>query len=205
MQHALIESLRVEGGEVCLLPLHEERMARSLMALAPDSPLLRSLRLSGLLSMLHKHLPTPLPTSLCKLRFVYTPDELGDVSLSPYTPRQINRLVPIELPDGASYRYKWTDRSVLVRPLDLAEGEEPIYIQRGLLTDTSFSNVALRMEPDGAWLTPNTPLLEGVMRQHLLRLGAIRVASLTMSDLQEAHEVSLINALLPLGRCIVRP
>lgn len=205
MLPSLIESLRIEERKICLLPLHEKRMIRSLSALAPNSSLLQALRFSGLPSLLHSHLPHDLPTEVCKLRFVYTPNGLQDVTITAYTPRPINRLVPIDLPDYAFYCHKWVDRSVLIRPSFLEDGEEPIYVKRDRLTDTSFSNVALRMEPNGVWLTPKTPLLEGIMRQHLLAIGTIRTATLTLSDLHTAHEISLINAMLPLERCTIRP
>ena len=50
---------------------------------------------------------------------------------------------------------------------------------------------------DGVWLTPSTRAgcLPGTQRERLLALGAVRTATLTLADLQQAQGTRLSNAL----------
>lgn len=182
-------------GEPQLILLHEERMRRTLAAHAPGSPLARALAIRGLMHILSPYL-ADLPTEPCtKLRFVYTPMEICTPIWQTYTPRVIRHIHLVDLPPTADYAYKWEDRRTL-EVSGLGEDEEALFVRGGLLTDTRFSNIALHI--GGEWLTPSTPLLRGVMREHLLRAGRIHPAPLTPADWLSADGYHLINALLPL-------
>ena len=63
------------------------------------------------------------------------------------------------------------------------------------LTECSFGNLALKL--DGRWLTPrlDAGLLPGVMREQLLREGAIAEARLRDEDLQRAEGLAFFNSL----------
>ncbi|MDO4691983.1 MAG: aminotransferase class IV [Porphyromonadaceae bacterium] len=200
MSVALVESIRIEGGQLQLLPLHEARMLRTLGELAPEGRLLTMLKQRGLFVLLEAYLPEHLPEARTKLRFVYGADTMEPPTLTPYQPREIGCIRPVSLPDGASYRHKWLDRSVLVRPEALATDEEPLYVVAGRITDTSYTNVALRI--GGLWRTPASPLLAGVMRAHLLEQGLILPEVLTPDDLERADAIRLFNAMMPLEDCI---
>lgn len=200
MSVALVESIRIERGQIHLLALHEARMRRSLGELAPKGRLLAALEQRGLSALLEDYLPKYLPEHLTKLRFVYGADRIETPTLTPYQARDIRQIRAVHLPDRASYRHKWLDRSALIRPAYLGQDEEPLYILGGQIADTSYTNVALYIE--GLWRTPEAPLLHGVMRAHLLEQGRIHPAPLTLDDLERAEAIRLFNAMMPLEQCI---
>lgn len=71
---------------------------------------------------------------------------------------------------------------------------------KGLLTDTSYSNITLF---DGSrWVTPRQPLLRGTMRQSLLDDGVLAEQDIKAEDWNSFRQVSLINAMMPLGRLV---
>lgn len=190
-----IESIRCVCGEPQLLPLHEERMLRTLSVFAPEGGLNKRLRARGLIDILSPYI-TELSTEPCvKLRYLYDAEGIYALSHEVYTPRVIRHIRLVELPDSASYTHKWEDRRLL-EVAALASDEEVLFVRRGLLTDTRFSNIVLRLGSE--LLTPSEPLLRGVMREHLLRSGRIRSARLTPQDWAKAEAHYLINAMLPL-------
>lgn len=189
-----IESIRVEEGKAQLLDYHKERIARSLAHVGAKP----FFCLEDHVGELIEWVGYPLE-DVCKLRFEYDTQYIYNASISPYTPRRVTRLIPVELGDGACYRYKWCNRDVLQAPpsLTLQSEEELIFVCEGRLTDTRYSNIVLDMG-DGIWLTPERPLLEGVMRQHLLDEGRIQRAELGLRELETCRAFRLINAMLPL-------
>lgn len=62
--------------------------------------------------------------------------------------------------------------------------DEIIIIKNGLVTDTSFTNIAIYKH--GMWLTPKHPLLLGTKRAALLEKGIIQEADITVDDLMKA-------------------
>lgn len=73
---------------------------------------------------------------------------------------------------------------------------------KGLLTDTSYSNIALF---DGChWVTARQPLLHGTMRQSLLDDGVLTEQDIKAEDWNSFRQVSLINAMMPLGRLVCK-
>lgn len=189
-----IETVRIEGGEAVNLPLHQARLERTLCDLTSaksmprltEMPVMRSLPRSGIM----------------KLHADYDASGIIATDLQPYIPRSIRSLRLVER-DGIAYRYKSADRSALLEALSSRGcADEVIIVRRGLLTDTSYSNIALC---DGRhWFTPASPLLRGTMRASLLASGAICEADITPADLKHFTLISLINAMLPLGRLTLR-
>lgn len=193
-KEGFIESIRLVDARPQLLDYHQERVERSLRTLSPFAHL-----------SLREHIGAwiePKADSLMgvyKLRLEYDAHGFYKVSIQPYTARRVERLVPYEVPCVDFYRYKYSDRSQLptYTSLGLQPSEEPILTHRGLLTDTSYSNLLLDMG-DGRWLTPQRPLLEGVMRAYLIDSGRIHCAELSLADLERCRSFRLINAMLPL-------
>lgn len=187
-----LETLRIEQGRLWHLPLHQARLERTLRACCPGAPVPQ---LEALLQSL------PLTEEPTRLRVVYGPQGVEAVETFPYALRNIRslRLVPA---DGVDYAYKRADRRVLDHLLaQRGTADEVLLVQDGRLTDTSFSNIALS---DGLrWYTPAKPLLAGTMRQHLLAEGRIAERDILAADLPRYHSLSLINAMLPLGRLVV--
>jgi 4-amino-4-deoxychorismate lyase len=105
----------------------------------------------------------------------------------------------VEADAELDYHLKYLDRTALTQ-LSAQRGDcdEVLIVKDGFVTDTSFSNVVFT---DGMrFVTPDTYLLPGTMRAMLLRSGAIVEAPVRVEDIGRFTHVSLINAMLPMGR-----
>lgn len=195
----LIETIRVQRGGICLLPLHLERMRNSLEALGQtDSPMMRLLTSGRLSQELEHYVQTHhslYDSPTLKLRLTYTHRGVQTCTLSPYNLRTVERLRLWEVSEDLDYSIKRSDRASLELAVQQA-GAEVILVRGGEISDTSYSNLVVHL--GGELLTPERPLLRGVMREHLLRSGRIRTARLRPADLQQATEIHLINAMMPL-------
>ncbi len=186
-------------------------MLRSLTALAPDSLLLKQIQDKGLETLLLPYLNDwrkalqlqgENPQALHKIRLIYDAHRIERVEVLAYSPLAIQELWLYDVGADFSYEHKFLERTCL-NPFPNIEREQPkipLFVREGLLTDTSFTNIVLRFGDE--LLTPNRPLLRGVMREHLLRKGIIREAELGVEALENCDEVLLINAMLPLERAI---
>ena len=136
----------------------------------------------------------------CKARIIYNDrGELITSQIAPYKMRKISSL-QLVIDNDIDYSFKWTDRSSLANLVARkGEADEIIIVRNGLLTDTSYSNIALF---DGTrWYTPSQPLLRGTMRQYLLDEDRLSEADIPAEELSRYTHISLINAMMPLGEC----
>lgn len=181
----LIETIRVADGKVWLIDDHHRRMKQSAHAIYG----------SELKWNFQEWLHTiSIPREgIWKLRLVY--DHLSFSSeLTPYTIRPVATLKLVEV-EEMDYQHKYEDRTKLNELFALRESADDILIvKRGMITDVSYANIALLK--DGQWYTPNTYLLNGVMRQHLLAAGKLFEAEIGKSDLGRFEKFRLINAML---------
>ena len=141
--------------------------------------------------------------SLFKARVVYGTHGVELVEYAPYSMRQISTLKIVH-DDTISYSYKCTDRSVLnALTAQKADCDEIIIVKNNLITDTSFTNLAIF---DGnSWLTPKHPLLHGTRRALLLDNGLIKEADITVDDLMKAKRIRLFNAMIDFGEREIEP
>ncbi|MEM6326646.1 MAG: aminotransferase class IV [Bacteroidota bacterium] len=203
----LIETMRVEHGEVPLLEGHLARLLASARAWgypADRSDLTRCIteavegRPNTTLPPL---LPVPPPSSQ-SLRLVLWPDGSVDLTLAslPGALFGTAAVYPERVTEAGTWRctMKTTARAHYDRALAWAAAhglDEPILLNpQGEVSEGARTNVVIR---EGSRLvTP--PLssggLDGVMRREMLRLGADE-RRLTPRDLTEADEVLLVNAL----------
>lgn len=136
-----------------------------------------------------------------KIRLVYGENGVEELSVSPYKMKKIKRLRIVKS-DDIDYTYKSVDRSGLTF-LQSERGtcDDVIIVRNGLLTDTSYSNIALY---DGnKWITPRFPLLQGTMRQSLLDNGDIVEGDISVNNISDYESVCMINAMMPLGRLVI--
>ena len=198
-QLQLIETLRMEDGQIECLSYHEARYEKAVSHFFPDRSRGR------LIDILCRHGLAARNRSLdypgtWKVHVDY--DAGTDaVEVTPYLPKHIASL-RLVTDDNIDYSYKYADRSELQRCLEKrGDCDDIIIVKDGLLTDTSYSNIALF---DGSsWLTPRTPLLKGTMRAYLLDQRMIREADLHPADLAFFSKACLINAMLPLDQLTV--
>ncbi len=198
---SLIESLRIEHCLPQLTDFHYRRMLLSLKELYPQSQLLVELQQTTLSDFLERYYPSLLKDCkrelIYKLRFLYNQDSIYDISITPYSPKKIDKLYLYPIEGELDYHYKYADRKALA----VFDDERiPLFVKDNMLTDTSYTNIVLRFGEE--LLTPQNPLLKGVMRAYLLESGQIKEAQLSVAELQRADELLMINALLPLERAI---
>ena len=180
----LVESIKLLDGKFHNLPAHQQRMNRSLQALYGVSP-------PDLEQWLHKN---PFPSKgLFKCRIIY--DEFSQhVNFSPYVPKVINRIKVIE-DNTIEYAHKFVDRNAIDRLfLQRGDCDDVLIVKNGRVTDCSFSNIVFRK--DDQWFTPDTPLLEGTMRQRLLDENLIKSREIRGGDIRSFDTVRIINAML---------
>lgn len=198
MKQQFVETIKIKNGKALALPYHQARMERTIRRFFPSFPSFTSfpsiasadINLSSLISPKEE-------MDFYKARVVYGAQGVEAIEYAPYKMKEIHSLKVVE-DDSIDYTYKSTDRSAL-NALAAQKGDcdEIIIIKNGLITDTSFTNLALF---DGnRWLTPKHPLLLGTKRAQLLEAGIIEEAELTLEALRKAEKVSLFNAMIDFG------
>ncbi|WP_018617883.1 aminotransferase class IV [Spirosoma luteum] len=134
-----------------------------------------------------------LPTETYKCRVTYGP-AIETIEFEPYHIRPVQRLALVDA-DGLHYGHKYADRQAINNLFARRDSADDILMVRdGLLTDTSYANVALF---DGKrWHTPAKPLLEGTQRARLLADGILHPADIRPADLPQFESIKLMNAML---------
>jgi len=181
----LLESIKLNDGEFSNLFYHEQRMNRSLKMLC-------GVHNQFILEDFLNEIERP-EKGLYKCRIVYD-DEIKDVEFIPYQPKSIRSLRIVEH-DRINYEFKYADRRTIDRLFELRKGcDDIIIIKRGLVTDSSFSNIVFKKGKH--WYTPWSALLKGTMRQSLLEDGIIEEEEIRKEDLKDFESFKLINAML---------
>lgn len=88
--------------------------------------------------------------NLYKARVVYGIQGVKAIEYAPYKMKEIHSLKVVE-DNNIDYTYKSTDRSALNALVAQKDDcDEIIIVKNGLITDTSFTNLALLMATDGS-------------------------------------------------------
>lgn len=184
MKQQFIETIKIKNGKALALPYHQARMERTIRRFFPTLAS-EEIKLSSLIFPKEE-------MNLYKARVVYGTQGVEAIEYAPYKMKEIHSLKVVE-DNNIDYTYKSTDRSALNALVAQKDDcDEIIIVKNGLITDTSFTNLALF---DGnRWLTPKHPLLQGTKRAQLLEAGIILEADLTLENLRKAEKVSLFNA-----------
>ena len=178
----LLETIRIENGEVFNLPYHQKRFDKSRKRLFGTE---KNLELSNLIT-------TAPSRGLYRCRIVYG-REIQSVEYLPYTPKEIHllRVVSAKIEYPCKYLNR-DDFNTLLR--ENSDVDEILIEKDGLLTDTTISNIAFY---DGnTWFTPQKPLLEGTMRAKLIDEGFLKTKEITKEELPRYTQVALINAMI---------
>ena len=187
MSSLCIETLPIRHAQLPDLQDHQTRMDAARQALGCVSdPLLLSNAIQ---------LPDWLDASLIyKCRVTYG-ERTEKVEFEPYQPRPIRTLKLVQA-DHLDYAHKYADRRAINNLFaQRADADDILMIRDGLLTDTSYANIALY---DGTrWFTPARPMLPGTQRARLLRNGILYPADIRPTDLANFQTIRLINAMLP--------
>lgn len=139
---------------------------------------------------------------IAKCKFIYSQHHF-EVQYSAYQTKPVTSLRLIKN-DNIGYPWKSIERDPLNQLLNPAfPMQEVILCKNGLLTDTTYTNIALW---DGhSWLTPALPLLQGTMRASLIHGNIIRPSTIRASDIFHFRTIRLFNAMLPWEGCIELP
>lgn len=184
--YRFIETILFENDGMPLIHWHEERFART-QRVHFDKIIYPSLEEIIRQSDIPKEEQTRY-----KCRVVYDSANVR-VEFSVYRRKAIDKLIA-KTDNEIDYRYKYENREQLnFLSKNLQSGEEVLIVKNNLLTDTSFTNIALF---DGAqWFTPAKPLLQGVQRNYLLSQKIIREADINIRQLKNYTAIKLFNAL----------
>jgi 4-amino-4-deoxychorismate lyase len=123
------------------------------------------------------------------------------VEFTPYVRREIRSLKLVETTVD-SCEYKLEERSAFKTAFDQrGDCDDVILVKNGLLSDTSYSNIALF---DGQeWHTPRVPLLYGTNRAQLLADGKIVEKDIAVADLKKYSQIALFNAMVEFGEVVL--
>ncbi|HNW97641.1 MAG TPA: aminotransferase class IV [Bacteroidales bacterium] len=182
--YQLLETIKLEKGQVCNLRYHQRRVDDSRMILFNIK---EQLDIEPAINV-----PLRARQGVYKCRIVYG-KEINDIQYIPYLTKKIKSLQLVE-DNEIDYKFKYANRECFDSLLDDCIYDEILIIRNGFITDTSFSNIIFF---DGnRWYTPASPLLKGTKRQQLLDEGKIFAEEIRPSDLKHFSKAMLINSML---------
>jgi 4-amino-4-deoxychorismate lyase len=183
----LIETIKVENGEIFNLERHDARFNRSRRILFGRED---ALPLVDFLDI-----PKECRQGLFKCRVTYGPD-IESIEFEPYRKRTV-RSLKLVVCDEIEYSFKFKDRSALEALFaERGDCDDIIIVKNGLVTDSFYANLVF---DDGENLyTPAHPLLKGTKREVLLEQGILKEADIRPDDLVRFRRIHQINAMLDL-------
>ncbi len=130
--------------------------------------------------------------ALYRCRVTYT-DLVEKIEFFPYKLKHPKKVKIVE-DNSIKYSFKYEDRDVFINLMEQNLGFDDVIIaQNGLLTDATYSNLALW---DGTnWITPKTYLLKGTKRTFLLAKHKIIEKEISVDDLKNYSKIAFINAM----------
>lgn len=188
-----VETIRLENGIALNLGRHQERMRRTMTHFFGAGCAVPEI--DGAAKKFRNARGT------CKLRIVYGREGITAATCEAYNMRPVGSLRLVEDND-IEYAYKSADRGSLDRLFALRNGCDGVLIvKNGLLTDTSYTNIALY---DGQkWYTPTLPLLPGTMRAALLDKNLMECRDITPQNLKSYTQIALFNSMIDFGKIIL--
>lgn len=137
-------------------------------------------------------IPTPM-VGLFKCRVDYE-ESIDKIIFQPYIIKSIQSLKLVEA-NEISYSFKFENRDQLKNLYELRKSADDIIIVKdGMITDSSYANLLFKRGED--WITPESPLLRGTMRQKLIDERRVREERILIDDITKYEKVKLINSML---------
>ena len=178
-----IESIKVEDQKAFLMEFHQKRVNDTFAHFGTQG----SIDLEKIFKSLEHD-----EDGLYKLRIVYDLNRNFKHQMIPYAIPEIENFQLVEN-NSYDYSFKFEDRKEFEKMKTKAKTEEIIIVKNNHITDTSYTNILfLKGE---TWYTPTTYLLNGVMRQHLLKEKKIKEAEITLQNIREFSHFQLINSM----------
>lgn len=187
--YQFLETIQFAQGKYLNLEGHQARVNRTFQQFFPDvAPLLLEEILSA------SEIPVGYGTYKCRL--VYD-KQLRQVEYLPYALPAIRSLRLVDTCVEPSC-YKHADRTEYNRAFALREEcDDVLLIRNGLLTDTSYCNIALG--EGTTWFTPMTPMLYGTRRGELLCQKVIVERDIFVQEIVCYPKIRLFNAMIGFG------
>jgi len=188
----LVESIKLKDGVFYRLKFHQERVNKAFEICFPNEEPI---------SLFDNLYQTMIPQSgIYKCRIVYDMD-VQTIEIQPYLRREIQSLKIVET-ELESHAYKLEDRTGFNSAFaQRADCDDVLLVKNGLLTDASYSNIALF---DGKnWFTPRVPLLYGVNRADLLEQEKLVEKDINVGDLKDYQKIALFNAMIEFGELVL--
>jgi len=191
----LLETLRLQDGELRDAPRHLARLARAARHFGYPCP--EAALEAALAEQAARH-----PHGLWRVRLLLGADgtaQAESFSLDATPARVRVRLAdaPFEAAGSEFVRYKTTRRAHYdaVAPTDPGLFDTLLWNARGELTEGTRCNLAVRL--DGRWRTPplHCGLLDGVARARYLDEGRIEEGVIRVEELQRAQGLAVFNSL----------
>lgn len=180
----LFETVKIVNGKPENLALHDKRMNLSRQKLLGIS---ENLRLSDFIQV-----PDEYKTGIFRCRIIYG-SSIISTEYTRYYPAAIKTLKLVHA-DTLKYDFKYLDRSALIKLINKGLADDILIVKEGCITDSSFANIVFT---DGkCWVTPDTPLLCGTMREKLLSKSIIMTERITVDNIYRFTNFRLINAML---------
>ncbi|MDD3079607.1 MAG: aminotransferase class IV [Paludibacter sp.] len=183
-----IESIKLQDGQFFRLSFHQQRINQSFKSCYPG---FAPFNLSELLET------TNYPeTGLYKYRIIFD-HQTQETEFAPYKMRKIESLKLVET-SAQTHDYKNEDRAEIDRAFaQRRECDDVIMVKNGMLTDTSYANIALF---DGEkWYTPRIPVLYGTNRASLIAENKIIEKDLKSNDINHFSRIRIFNAMIEFG------
>lgn len=187
-----IESIKLSDGAFYRLQQHQKRINRIFKDIFPEE---KVFSLSEIISK--QDFPK---NGFYKFRLVFD-SEIKTLEFLPYRLPVIKSLRVIETSISTSF-YKHADREEINRAfLRKGDCDDVLFVQNGLLADTSYCNIALF---DGNnWFTPEIPLIYGTQRAQLLLDNKIFAKPINLFELYSSYQsICLFNAMIEFGEII---
>lgn len=180
----LFETVKIINGKPENLALHDRRMNLSRQKLYGINEVLQ---LSDFIKIQDEY-----KIGIFRCRIIYG-SSIISTECTPYFPADIKTLKLVHA-DSLIYDLKYLDRSALTKLINKYLADDILIVKEGCITDSSFTNIAFTNGK--CWVTPDTPLLCGTMREKLLSKGIIMTERITFNNLYRFTHFRLINAML---------
>jgi len=185
--YQLIETIRIENGNLCNISFHDTRLNRARKQLFNchyEISLAKNIVV-----------PYQFMKGIFKCRVTYN-SEIRKIEFEPYSVRQISSLQLVN-GDHIEYSYKYADRTELEQLFKLrGECDDILIVKNGCITDSYYANIVL--SKGGELFTPANPLLAGTRREYYIQKGIIQTALITPENLKDFSNARIINAMISL-------
>ena len=180
MSNLLLETIRIEKGQVVNIKWHNRRFHKTQKELFKIKSQLR----------LEEFITPPSKKGLYRCRILYN-EKIQKIQYFPYQSKRFKKLKIVS--SQLDYTYKYANRDKLNQLL-IPTHDDIIIEKDGFLTDTSIANIAFFMGTQ--WFTPKTPLLQGSMREKLLSEGFLTVKNIKKEEIPQFSHFALMNAMI---------